>query len=150
MEQRGVTGESLEYSQAVGAGGRFPLELLAPELEQRATTDTDSAAQQQTWLDRLFAGTEAAHLGISMRSVSPGVASLPIATAGASAAQHGRQEAAVDAAWTVSVTEIKPSRNAVRAVFPLPSVWTSDRCSRATSWAGRGRSSRLWAAGWTW
>ena len=44
MEQRGVTGESLEYSQAVGAGGRFPLELLAPELELRATTDVDSAA----------------------------------------------------------------------------------------------------------
>ena len=119
MEQRGVTGESLEYSQAVGAGGRFPLELLAPELEQRATTDVDSAARQQTWLDRLFAGTAAAHLGISMRSVSPGVASFPVTTAGASAAQRGRQEAAADAAWTVGVTEIKPSRNAVRAVFSV-------------------------------
>jgi len=119
MEQRGVTGESLEYSQAVGAGGRFPLELLAPELEQRATTDTDSAAMQQTWLDRLFAGTAASHLGVSMRSVSPGVASYPVTTAGAAAAQRGRREAAADTAWTVGVTEIKPTRNAVRAIFTI-------------------------------
>ena len=52
-----------------------------------------------------------------MESVGPGVASYPVTTAGASAAQRGRAEAAANAAWTVGVTEIKPSRNAVRAVF---------------------------------
>ena len=40
-------------------------------------------------------------------------------TAGASAAQRGRTEAAADAAWTVGVTELKPSRNAVRLVFSI-------------------------------
>ena len=54
-------------------------------------------------------------------------------TAGASAAQRGRAEAAADAAWTIGVTELKPTRNAVRAVFTeedarrLPSLEASLR-----------------------
>ena len=40
-------------------------------------------------------------------------------TAGASAAQRGRGEAAADAAWTVGLTELKPTRNAVRLVFSV-------------------------------
>ncbi|MDE0335405.1 MAG: hypothetical protein OXI64_10640 [Defluviicoccus sp.] len=52
-----------------------------------------------------------------MESVPADVASFPVTTAGASAAQHGWGEAAADAAWTVGVTELKPTRNAVRAVF---------------------------------
>lgn len=118
IEQRAVTeGAELELNQALEIpGNRFPLELLAP-VEERATTDADSATMQRTWLDRLFADTAAARLGVTMESVSPGVASYPVTTAGASAAQRGRADAAADAAWTVGVTEIKPSRNAVRAVF---------------------------------
>ena len=119
IEGREVRGASLEFSQAVNAGGRLPLRLLAPELETRETTDTESTVSQQTWLDRLFFDTAAARVGVSMRSVGAGVASYPVTTAGASAAQRGRSEAAADAAWTVGTTEIKPSRNAVRAVFNI-------------------------------
>ena len=38
VEQRGADGAELEYNQARGiAGNRFPLELLAPPVETRAS-----------------------------------------------------------------------------------------------------------------
>ena len=121
LGQRPVDGPEAEYNAALEiAPGHFPLELLAPEadaLETRATTNADSAHTQRPWLDRLFADTAAMRLGLSFQSVPAGVASHPVTTAGASAAQRGRSEAAADAAWTVSVTDLKPSRNTVRAVF---------------------------------
>ena len=119
MEARSLDGAELEYNQAVGmkTAGAFPLELLSPAPEERATTDTDSSANQGSWLDRLFADTAAMQLGVSFRSVMPGVASFPVTTAGASGAQRGRSEAAADAVWTVGVKDLKPSRNAVRAIF---------------------------------
>ena len=124
LETRSADGAEAEYNAALKLpGNRFPLELLAPErriearTEQRATTAVDAAAMQGEWVDRLFADTAAARLGISMRSVSPGVATYPVTTAGASAAQRAKSETADDAAWTIGVTEIKPTRNAVRAVF---------------------------------
>ena len=120
MEGGAVDGAEAEFNAALGMGaGAFPLRLIAPEREVRATTDTDAGVSQGTWLDRLFADTAAMHLGVSFRSVGPGVAAFPVTTAGASAAQRGRTEAAADAAWTVGVTEIKPTRNAVRAVFSV-------------------------------
>ena len=119
IEQRSADGAEAEFNAALGiAGNRFPLELLAPS-EHRATSDTDTATMPRTWLDRLFAETAAAALGITFESVPSGVASFPVTTAGASAAQRGRTEAAADAAWTVGVTELKPTRNAVRAVFSV-------------------------------
>ena len=115
---RAVDGAEAEYNAALGMGATaFPLRLLAPET--RATTDTEAGAMQGTWLDRLFAETCAMKVGVSFRSVGPGVQAYPVTTAGATAAQRGRREAAADAAWTVGVTEIKPSRNAVRAVFSV-------------------------------
>lgn len=121
MEGGPVDGAEAELNAALGmGGGSFPLRLLAPEREARATTtDTDAGVNQGTWLDRLFAKTCAAYVGVSFRRVGPGVAGFPVTTAGASAAQRGRGEAAADAAWTVGVTEVKPSRNAVRAVFSV-------------------------------
>ena len=120
VEQRAADGAELEYNQARGiAGNRFPLELLAPPVEERATTDTDTQTRPRRWLDRLFAGTAAQALGITMESVEAGATSYPVTTAGASAAQRGRTEAAADAAWTVGVTEVKPTRNAVRLVFSI-------------------------------
>ena len=94
-------------------------ETRATTPEERATTNVDAGATQRTWLDRLFAETAAMRLGISFEAVEPGVAAFPVTTAGASAAQRGRTEAAADAAWTVGVTEIKPTRNSVRAVFAV-------------------------------
>ena len=119
LETRSADGAESEYNAALGLpANRFPMELLAPEkrLETRATTDATAAAMQGEWIDRLFAETAAMGVGVSMRSVPPGVAAYPVTTAGASAAQRGRSEAAADASWTVSVEEIKPTRNAVRVV----------------------------------
>ena len=117
VEQRAADGAEAEYNAAIGiAGNRFPLELLAP-VEERATTDTDTATTPRRWLDRLFAETAATSLGVTMESVPAGAASFPVTTAGASAAQRGRSEAAADAAWTLGITELKPTRNAVRLLF---------------------------------
>ena len=116
MESRTATGAESEYNAAVGlAGNRFPLDLLAPEV--RATTNAEANTRQAPWLDRLFADTAAMSLGVTFQSVAPGVSSHLVTTAGASAAQRGRSEPADDAAWTVGVTEIKPTGNRVRAVF---------------------------------
>ena len=118
VEQRAADGAEAEYNAAIGlAGNRFPLELLAPPVEERATTDANTTTTPRRWLDRLFAGTAASALGVTMESVPAGEASFPVTTAGASAAQRGRSEAAADAAWTIGTTELKPTRNAVRLVF---------------------------------
>ena len=136
IDQRMAEGAEAELNAALKMrGNAFPLSLLAPApVEARASTDTDSQTSQSgRWLDRLFAGTAAERIGITMESVAPGVASFPVTTAGASAAQRGRAAAAADAAWTVGVTELKPTRNAVRAVFTeedahrLPSLEASLR-----------------------
>ena len=136
IDQRMAEGAEAELNAALKMrGNAFPLSLLAPApVEARATTDTDSQTNQSgRWLDRLFAGTAAERIGITMESVAPGVASFPVTTAGASAAQLARAQAATDAAWTVGVTEMKPTRNAVRAVFTeedahrLPSLEASLR-----------------------
>ena len=119
VEQRAATGAEAEYNAALQiAPNRFPLDLLAP-VEERATTDTDTATTARRWIDRLFAGTAAAAVGVTMETASPGMASFPVTTAGAAAAQRGRSEAAADAAWTVGVTEVKPTRNAARLVFNI-------------------------------
>ena len=136
IDQRMAEGAEAELNAALKMrGNAFPLSLLAPApVEARATTDTDSQTNQSgRWLDRLFAGTAAERIGVTMESVAPGVASFPVTTMGATAAQRGRAEAAADAAWEVGVTELKPTRNAVRAVFTeedahrLPSLEASLR-----------------------
>lgn len=115
LEGAAVGGAERELNQHLDLPlNRFPLSILAP---RNATTDTESQRTQQTWVDRLFAGTGMERVGITMRPVGPGVASFPITTAGGSFAQRGRGEALEDAAWTVGVTEIKPTRGGVRGVF---------------------------------
>ena len=117
-EQRGATGAASEYNQALNiAGNRFPLALLAPA-EERAVTGVDTVTTPTRWLDRLFADS-----GRDERRRYDGFGSErnfeshPVTTAGASAAARGKTEAATDAAWTISVTEMKPKRNAVRLEF---------------------------------
>ena len=121
IEQRAADGAELEYNASMGiAGNRFPLELLAPSLETRATTDTDIVTTPRRWLDRLFAGTAAERVGITMESVAAGVASFPVTTTGPAAAQRAKStDAAADAGWTLAVTEMRPRRNAVRLLFSI-------------------------------
>ena len=118
LEGRAADGAEGEYCEALGMSrDSFPLRLLAPEA--RATTDVDASANQATWVDRLFGDSAARWLGVAMPSVAAGTAAYPVTTAGASGAQRGRAEAAGDAAWTVGVTELKPTRNVTRAVFSV-------------------------------
>ena len=56
-------------------------------------------------------------VGVTMESVAPGVSSHPVTTAGASFAMEVKGDPAPDAAWTIGVTEAKPKRGAVRALF---------------------------------
>ena len=100
VENRAADGAEAEYLAALdiplkgrNGGFNFPLELLAPperRAEDRATTDTDTTTMPRRWLDRLFAGTAAESVGITMESVPAGVSSHPVTTAGASAAQRQR------------------------------------------------------------
>ena len=119
MESRNLDGAELEYNQAQGlkATGAFPLELLSPAVEERAVTVTNTAVQSRPWLDRLFAETAAMKIGITFESVPAGVANFPVITAGGIPAQRGKGQDAGDAPWTVGVSDLKPTRNAVRAVF---------------------------------
>ena len=74
-------------------------------------------AAQQSWLDRLFATSSAARVGVSFRSVGTGIAAYPVTTAGGAGVQRGRSEAVTAASWTIGVTELKPTRNAIHAIF---------------------------------
>ena len=59
-------------------------------------------------------------LGISMRGVSPGVAAYPVSTAGPSPIQRARDEAITESpSFAFTVTEIKPARRAVHAVYSI-------------------------------
>ena len=119
VEMRSVKDAEAEYNTALGMGvDQFPLEMLAPA-EERQTTDTDTSTNQGTWLDRLFFDSAAMSLGVTFNSVSPGIASYPVTTAGATGSQYAKSGSATAAAWTVGVTELKPKRNAVHAIFSI-------------------------------
>ena len=118
-EQRSADGAAKEYNQALGiSGNRFPLSMLAPR-EERAVTGVDTTTMPTRWLDRLFADSAAMNVGVTFDTAQPGVSSHPVTATGASAAARGKTEDAVDAAWTISVTELKPKRNAVRLLFSI-------------------------------
>ena len=114
-------GPELEYNQHLGiAANYFPMEMLAPKpLETRAARDGDAMASQASWLDRVMAGTAAERLGVSFRTVAPGVANFPATTAGGSPVQRGRTQAVTESTYTIVVTEIKPSRAAVNGKYSI-------------------------------
>ena len=110
-------GAELEYNQHLGlAANYFPLELLA---EHRALRNGDAEGNQATWLDRVIADTAAARLGVTFPTVAPGVAAYPVMSAGASGVQRGRTEAVTEGTYTVAVTELKPTRNAVHGIYSI-------------------------------
>ena len=116
-EKRAVSGAEAEFNQMFGVGlHRFPLEILAP-VETRAKTGVDTAVGVNRWLDRLFSVSAAARVGVTFESVPAGTKSYPVTKTGATGKQRGRTEEAAIAAWTVGVTELKPTRNSVHAVF---------------------------------
>ena len=123
MAGRGVVnGPELEYNQQVGIReDYFPMELLARGVgvETRAARDGDANTTAGGWLDRIFHDSAAMRVGISFRSVAPGIAAYPVTTAGGSGVQRGRTQAVGESVYTVAVTEMRPSRHAVLGVYSI-------------------------------
>ena len=126
MSGHGVaSGPEAEFNQEFGLSAeQFPLELLTrgddlADLEKRAKIDGDAQTRQGTWIDRLFAETAATRLGVTFPSVAPGVSAYPVTTGGGDPKQRGRTEAAAAGTYTVAVTELKPTRNAVHGVYSI-------------------------------
>lgn len=120
LETRGVNGAAAEYNEHLGLGAdRVPMEFIAPPLEQRAAVDGDAARTQSSWIDRLFADTAAMALGITTMSVEPGISSVPVLGSNADPKQRARTQDADTATISATVTEIKPSRNAVHAEYSI-------------------------------
>ena len=118
VEARALDGQAAEYNASMKLKtGEFPIEFLAPEV--RTVTGGDTQVTPRRWLDRLFDGTAAQHLGITMESVEPGVSSYPVTTGGPSAAQRGEGQAATDATLTYTVNELKAKRNAVHVSYTV-------------------------------
>ena len=117
-------GPEAEYNQHLNIPGDwFPLELLTRDipgdLETRAAVDGDARTNQGTWVDRLFAATAARRLGISMPTVQAGVGSFPVTTGGGAPAQRGRDEPAAEGTFAFTVTELRPTRNAVHMQYSI-------------------------------
>lgn len=119
-----VAGPEAELNQELGLrSDYFPLDILAGEwggqVETRAKRDGDAQANQQTWIDRVFANTAAERVGVTMRSVNPGVAAIPLTAAGGEPVQRGREEAVSESTYTFNVTELKPGRGAVHGIYSI-------------------------------
>ena len=116
-----LSGPESEYNAERGIKeGYFPMELLADGLpETRAARNGDAQANQGTWLDRVFYDSAATRVGISFRSVAPGLASYPITVSGGAGVQRARTEAVAESTYTIAVTEMKPTRHAVHGIYSI-------------------------------
>ena len=116
-----LAGPEAEYNVERGIReGYFPMEMLADGLpETRAARDGDSQTNQGSWLDRVFYDSASSRVGISFRTVAPGVASYPITTAGGGGVQRARTQAVTESTYTISVTEMKPTRHAVHGIYSI-------------------------------
>ena len=112
-----VKGAAAELNQALGIADEYiPMEMLA---EERAAVAGDAGASQGTWVDRVFHESAAQRIGVTFPNVAPGIANFPVTMGGGSGAQRERAEAAAIGTYTLSVKELKPTRNAVHGVFSL-------------------------------
>ena len=108
---RGPKGAAEELNQELGLQpGRFPLDMFAGRDYQAASVDGDSGATQSSWLDVVFAGSAADHLGITRTPVAPGTATFPAVTSVGVPQARGREQSGTTRTQTLSVTEMKPSR----------------------------------------
>ena len=124
LARTGVTGAALELNQECGLGADyFPLSFLTrdadDDLESRAAVNGDAAQSQASWIMRVFSDTAAMRLGITMPSVAPGISSYPVLGSTAAPAQRGRAESTTNATISAAISEIKPSRNGVSAIYSI-------------------------------
>ena len=119
-----IGGAEAEYGQHLGIpDSHFPMEMLTrgleEDLEKRASRDGDANASQRRWVDRVFAEAAAMRLGVTFDTVPAGTAAYPITEAGASGVQRGRTQAVTEGTYTIAVTELKPTRNAVHGIYSI-------------------------------
>ena len=115
-----TTGAEAELNEHLGlAANQFPMDLLAHAIEKRALRDGDSDVMARSWVDRVFADSAAMLLGINFESVPPGVTAHPVLTAGGSGEQRGRTQAAGESTYSFTVSELKPTRNAVHGIYSI-------------------------------
>ena len=115
-----TTGAEAELNEHLGlAANQFPMDLLAPTVEKRAKRDGDSDVMARSWVDRVFADSAAMRLGINFESVPPGVTAHPVLTAGGSGEQRGRTQAVGESTYSFTVSELKPTRNAVHGIYSI-------------------------------
>ena len=123
IEERAVDGAEAEFVAANKLPpNQIPLRMFAPAegaVEERTKTDTDIATRPRRWIDRLFAGTAAGHLGLTFDTVEPGSPSYPVTKTGGTPAQRGREEAAAAAAWTIGVETLDPTRMSLHYEFAI-------------------------------
>ena len=115
-----TTGAEAELNEHLGlAANQFPLDLMASPVEKRALRDGDADVNARSWVDRVFSDSAAMRLGINFESVPPGVTAYPVLTAGGSGEQRGRTQAAGESTYSFTVSELKPTRNAVHGIYSI-------------------------------
>ena len=120
LEQRAAQGAAADLNAALGVPGNyFPLSVLAPEVEERASVDGNPANRPQPWVNRVFNDAAARRLGVTFKGVPAGQASVPVLTAGQSGAQRGREEATSADSYTISIATLQPTRNAASLQFSI-------------------------------
>ena len=120
VEGRGADGAEGEYNAGAGMGARqFPLAMLAPVRSRAVTTVDGQASQSARWLDRLFAESSAQRIGITTESVPAGESVYMTTSAGATGAQRGKGQGAVDAPWSIAVKTLSPKRGAVHGSYAI-------------------------------
>ena len=95
------------------ASNQIPFEAICPR-EERATAVTAApttvGAQQQSIIQRVFADTSAAYLGVNMPTVGVGETLYPILTAGVAAEQKAKDAAVESTAGTIESHKLAPVR----------------------------------------
>lgn len=90
MGEKTLDGAEAEFKKVMGAGdGQIPLAAISPPEDEvahyadavTATTGT-TVTRPKGWLDRLFAGEAASHLGVKPMSVAPGEEVYPLTSGG--------------------------------------------------------------------
>ena len=121
LENRAVEGAERELNDALEIGAnKFPLSMLVKgDVEERAKIDGDTTTKPNRWIDRLFDVSAASALGISFPSVPAGEQSYPVVTGGGAGVQRGRTEATTDGTFAFSVTELKPTRQALSMTYSI-------------------------------
>ena len=92
--------------------GRFALDVLGRGAQfSNTATDANTQIMPHDWLRRMIGETAIARLGIMPTIATGGDHAFPQVLTGAAAKRRGREEAADESSWTVSVATLTPARS---------------------------------------